>query len=189
MTVAERRHWLSITDDPDWRRNHIYDPNISTAETLAAITTPPFPTAPQYILEIGCGFGRLTSEMQQRFPKTEVTGLDINERILLEAIPGPFYICDDNLQYAQRQDAIYSVAVFQHLPAEEKRAYIDQAAKVLNPQGVLRVQFIEGARDNFCDHWESAGTMVDWCLNAGFATARVQHGLVHPQWSWLTATL
>ena len=60
MEDREREHWLSITDDPEWRRNHICDPNISLAETLAALE---FPYVPQTILEIGCGFGRLTTEM------------------------------------------------------------------------------------------------------------------------------
>jgi trans-aconitate 2-methyltransferase len=186
VTVAEREHWLSVTDDPDWRRNHIHDPDISTFDTLLAITSA-LPDHPARILEIGCGFGRLTAEIHYHYPFAVVTGLDVNQLILDDAIPGPTYVCADNLDGLDRQDAIYSVAVFQHLDDDEKRAYIEQAAGLLSSGGVLRVQFIEGDRDNFCDHWVTAEQMETWCRDAGFTTTAIQRGLAHPQWSWLTA--
>lgn len=186
VTVAEREHWLSITADPDWRRNHIHDPDISLFDTLRAITSP-FPARPDRILEIGCGYGRLTTELLYEYPAAVVTGLDINPAVLDEAIPGPQYVCGDNLDGLPAQDAIYSVAVFQHLPAGEKRAYIEQAHDLLNPGGVLRVQFIDGIRDNFCDHWTPIADMVTWGRAAGFETVTVETGLAHLQWSWMTA--
>jgi len=33
--TSEREHWLSITDDPEWKRNHISDPNIPLRTGLA----------------------------------------------------------------------------------------------------------------------------------------------------------
>lgn len=186
MAVTERDHWLSITDDPQWRRNHIADPNISVDETLAAITKA-FPVNPERILEIGCGYGRLTQRIAHWYPDALVTGVDINPDVLTHALPGAGYVCRDNLIGLPEQDAIYSVAVFQHLPDTEKRAYIEQAADILTPGGVLRVQFIEGERDNFCDHWTKPSVMREWFHSAGFTTVSdVERGLAHQQWSWIT---
>lgn len=182
--ITEREHWLSITDDPDWRRNHIADPNISLDDTIEAIVSA-FPTNPRSILEIGCGYGRLTDEIQKWFVDAVVTGMDINPDVLEAAIPGVMYV--DSLTGLPVQDAIYSVQVFQHLPDAEKRAYIRRSYELLNPGGVLRVQFIEGARDNFCDHWVASDEMADWCHETGFQRPIRIEQRVHEQWSWLTA--
>jgi trans-aconitate 2-methyltransferase len=183
--ITEREHWLSITDDPDWRRNHINDPGIPLDETLSAITTA-FPPDPQRILEIGCGYGRLTAKIATMYPDAQVTGTDINPAILprSDAIT---YLCTDTLAGLPPQDAIYSVAVFQHLTDMQKRDYIAQAAELLTPGGVLRVQFIAGARDNFCDHWIAEERMRQWFSGNGL-TVSVDHALAHSQWTWMTGT-
>jgi len=183
---SEREHWLSITDDPEWRRNHISDPNISEDETIQAIVSV-FPADPERILEIGCGYGRLTSKIADRFPDAMVTGTDINGAVLVEAIPGAAYAVRDNLTGLPVQDAIYSVAVFQHLPDAEKYAYIKQSAEILRPGGVLRVQFIQGQRRNFCDHWVTREQMAEWLFISGFTSCEFDDGLAHPQWTWVTA--
>lgn len=190
MTVdqtSERGLWLSITDDPDWKRNYIADPNISVDETVAAVVSK-FPANPQRILEIGCGYGRLTREIRARYPDAEVWGLDVNAAVLEEAgryDPRTTFACGDSIDKTGF-DAIYSVALFQHLPDSEKQAYIEQAYTALNPGGILRVQFIPGERDAFCEHWTPATTMRDWFRTAGFTRPSVQSGLVHPQWAWIT---
>lgn len=189
MTIAgnsERELWLSITDDPDWKRNYIADPNISLEETISAIISK-FPAKPRRILEIGCGYGRLTREMRAQYPTAEVWGLDVNAAVLEEAAtydPGTTFVCGDSIN-EQGFDAVYSVALFQHLPDSEKQAYIEQSYAALNPGGVLRVQFIPGERDAFCEHWTPAAPMRDWFRDAGFPRVSVQSGLVHPQWAWI----
>lgn len=179
MTVdqsSERALWLSITD-----------PGISLEETVAAIVSH-FPAAPKRILEIGCGYGRLTREIRARYPAAEVCGLDVNAAVLEEAErydPDTRFVCRDSIDDAGF-DAVYSVALFQHLPDSQKQAYIAQAYAALNPGGVLRVQFIPGERDAFCEHWTPASTVREWFRDAGFLRASVQSGLVHPQWAWIT---
>lgn len=187
--ITEREYWLSITDDSEWRRNSIADPNISLADTVDAVVSAfRKRPKPKRILEIGCGYGRLTREIRQRFPNADVFGFDINPAVLDVARdydPGTTFT--DDLEGIAEMDAVYAVAMFQHLPDTEKQAYVRQAFEALNPGGVLRVQFIEGDRDNFLDHWTTAAQMVAWAKDAGFTT-RVTAGVVHPQWSWLTAT-
>lgn len=190
--ITERQHWLSITDDPGWRRDFIADPNISLSATVDAIVAP-FPPSPKRIIEIGCGYGRLTREISARFPKAAVTGIDVNPDVLKEARaydPDTHFMRDDTLWSfgVDAADAIYTVAVFQHLTDFEKHAYITQAHDVLSVGGVLRVQFIEGDRNVYLDHWVSAEQMVLWAHDAGYTKTTVTRGLCHPQWSWLTCT-
>jgi len=184
--TTERDYWLSITDDPDWKRNSIWDPNISAEETLEAVTAP-FPARPKNILEIGCGYGRLTTQLQDKYPRAHVIGTDINPHVLAAAEPGPEYRCTDNLDDIPPQNSVCSVALFQHLPEPEKIGYINQAHTVLKPRGVFRVQFVEGDGDNFCAHLVQGKQMLQWCQEAGFKDASLDKGLAHPQWTWLTA--
>ena len=189
--TSEREHWLSITDDPEWRRNHIADPNIPLDETLAAITEA-FPTNPKRILEIGCGYGRLATQIAAQYPRAWVTGIDVNPDVLPKEEPGNriTYLCRDNLWNLPREshhpNAIYSVAVFQHLPEHEKRDYIFDAASILRPGGVLRIQFIDGDRDNFVDHWTPCEIMEIWMIQAGLGVSAIDVGLAHHQWTWIT---
>lgn len=181
--MNEREHWLSITDDPEWRRNHINDPNIPLKDTLEALT---FHNQPERIVEIGCGYGRLTTEIAAMYPFAHVTGIDINPKILPANTDRITYLCQDTLDGLDGQDAIYSVAVFQHLTAQQKRDYIFDAERTLNPGGILRIQFIEGDRDNPLDRWVHAEEMESWMSAAGLDVAMIDHGLAHPQWTWIT---
>lgn len=196
--MDERTHWLNITKDPEWKRNHIADPNISIDETLEAITSA-FPKQLKSILEIGCGYGRLTVEIKKRYPAAFVAGVDINPDVLAEAerysgykddpqypTKYPFYYLTSGSLPERITDAIYSVAVFQHLPDTEKRNYIHQSGLALRKGGVVRIQFIEGTRDNFLDHWTSVDKMTRWMKDAGLKVLPVERGLAHKQWTWMT---
>lgn len=184
MTGEERRHWEWVTAHPNWRQDHIADPTISTTATVDAAVDY-FPHSVERILEIGCGYGRLTCEVQKRFPEAEVHGLDVSGPVLAEAIDGPIYHRQDTLDGLPEMDAIYSVAVFQHLPSTDKLAYITQSHELLTTGGVLSVQFVHGAHDSHLDHRVSADQMMDWC--SMFECVVVERGRVHPDWSWLTA--
>lgn len=185
QVITEREHWLSITNDPHWKRNHITDPNISLDDTIDALVAA-FPAKPGSILEIGCGYGRLLSVMSDIYPDAALWGTDVNPAVLSE-VTAAETVCADTLADLPAMDVVYSVALFQHLPVYEKRRYINEAFDVLNPGGAFRVQFIEGVRDNFCDHWIPEDQMVGWFKAAGFDVT-VQTGLAHPQWTWITGT-
>jgi cyclopropane fatty-acyl-phospholipid synthase-like methyltransferase len=149
------------------------------------------------IVEIGCGFGRLTRVVAQRYPAATVSGIDVNPHVLEEAaaidaakgVRNTRYVCQDHLGgFTGGVDAIYSVTVFQHLTHEEQQAYIQQAGKLLRPGGALRLQFVQGDEDAFCSHQTPAPLMVEWLHQAGLQPGIVSTGNVHKQWSWITAT-
>lgn len=196
--LTENQYWLDVTKDADYKAKYFDDPSISTAETVDAIVKS-FPENPKSITEIGCGYGRLTVEVKKRYPDAFVSGTDINPEILkeAEAFSGwredkenttkyPFYYCRDNLLGIGLQDAIYAVTVFQHLPNEKKLEYIRQAARALKKGGVLRIQYIDGVRDNFVDHWVLGETMKLWFEECGLSEVQIEKGLVHEQWDWIT---
>ena len=181
--TTEREHWLSITDDPDWKRNHIHDPAIDISEELAVLIAY-FPKDPKRILEIGCGYGRLTEAVAEMHPEAKVMGFDINRKIM-PSHGKAVYVCGDGDQIPSFSfDVIYSVAVFQHLDSDQKQAYIEQAAAALNPGGVLVVQFVQGDHDGFCDHLVPWSRMWEWSEKAGLKT-EVGLGLVHVEWAWI----
>lgn len=183
MNQSEDDYWLSVTNDPDYTVKYFDDPTISTDETVKAIVSS-FPENPRTILEIGCGYGRLTSRVKLKYPNSHVVGFDINPEIIKRAIDGPVYWAGDT--FDGEWDAIYAVTVFQHLPDDKKRDYILKAGKALNPNGVLRIQFIEGERDNFVDHWVSIDKMIKWMKEAGLQVMITEKGLAHEQWVWMT---
>lgn len=189
--------WLNkAKEDEDYA-----DPNIPTDKTVEALVSA-FPEDPRMILEIGCGFGRLTREIKKLYPKAYVKGFDINEKVLDKAAllsgykrsSNPtsdrvplYYFNSGDLSGKSKDDVIYCVQVFQHLPANEKREYIRQVYGRLNPGGIFRFQYIEGDADTFLTHdarWED---IKKWLLDAGFQIFDVQKNLLVPRWTWVTA--
>ncbi len=100
-------------------------------------------------LEIGCGPGRLMRPLSKYFG--EIHGVDISDGMIararanLSGIPHAHthHAPNSNLEaFADASfDFIYSYAVFQHIPSREVvMGYLDEAARVLKPGGVIRVQ-------------------------------------------------
>lgn len=145
-----------------------------------------------FVLDLGCGPGRLLQPLAQAHPRTSFTGLDIrfydhsgiNERNL-----GWMVGDGRKLLFApETLNAVYSVALFQHLPHEATSSYISQASRCLKPGGQVRFQHVIGTEDSFLSHQiEDPGLLADWCMQAGLEVTAVDVGRIHEQWVWLTA--
>lgn len=155
------------------------------------------------ILDLGCGVGRLTNPVQARYPQARVIGVDINGNFIADAmlgrpLPGrPLYVCADieeisGIGYGQAgppaYHAAFSMAVFQHLDSGRKHACLDEVAKTLRPGGVLCFQYVEGTHSSRCMYDALIGDVQEWCAEAGLMVQRVQHDLLMPRWTWVTAT-
>ena len=189
--------WLNkAKEDEDYA-----DPNISTAKTVEALVEA-FPEDPRMILEIGCGFGRLTREIKKLYPKAYVKGYDINEKVLDKAASlsgykrssNPtsdrvplYYFNSGDLTSKHKEDVVYCVQVFQHLPTDEKREYLRQIYNCLNVGGIFRFQYVEGDADTFLSHDAKWDDMSRWLDDAGFEIASVDFNLIIPRWTWVTA--
>lgn len=189
--------WLNRATSEDYA-----DLNIPTEKQVEALVVA-FPKNPHGILEIGCGYGRLTREMKKLYPDAYVKGFDINEKVLDEAaklsgykrsshptsqrVPLYYFNSGDLTGFANGEDVIYSVQLFQHLPVDEKREYIHQIYGHLNKGGVFCFQYVEGTTDVFLQHDALWADVSQWLVDAGFEIAQVDHNLIQDRWTWVTA--
>ncbi len=112
------------------------------------------------VLEIGCGIGRLLKPLSRRVARA--IGVDVSEEMIRR---GREYCADrDNVELHRSDgaldflrdgelDFVYSHIVFQHLPRKSYvERYFREAARVLKPGGLLRVQ-VDGRSRQFFRRW------------------------------------
>ena len=142
------------------------------------------------VLEIGCGIGRLLKPLSNRVRRA--VGVDLSDKMIRR---GREYCADrTNVQLLRTDgtlegladgefDFAFSHIVFQHLP---RKAYVDrylrEAARVLKPGGILRVQVDGRARQFFrrvvADSWSgvvfSARELARQLERAGFRVTEMR---------------
>lgn len=136
------------------------------------------------VWEIGCGVGRLLVALAEKYPKVTFIGTDISQK-LLSKMPRRDNINSYTDLPHEPINFAYSMLVFQHIPSDEKRDYINAVAERLVPGGVFRFQYVTGDYDGFVDHNTSDYDVVNWCKNAGLEP-EITKG--ERTWSWCTAT-
>lgn len=166
----------------------------SVAASIAAIEQGPFGAflnthAGLEVLEIGCGIGRVLIPLAQRTPRNHFHGQDISIKMLQRAQAVPSFAdiswwLDD---IPSTLDAVYSMLVFQHLPGEKVAEYFTRIGKALRPSGLFRFQFVEGDYHVDHDHRHSLDDVVAWLHAAGMKAVNFDEGLVHDDWTWVTA--
>lgn len=159
------------------------------------------------ICDLGCGTGRLTNPIQARYPSAHVIGIDVNGNFLADAMRArpwdgflPAYVradvedlgiitmCDDGWPDGQlTYDVVFSMAMFQHLNNVRKRSCIEAVGRAIRPGGVFVFQFVEGARSSIRMNDALTPNVTDWCDAAGLEVRRVQHDVIRPRWTWITA--
>lgn len=195
MSVKEEKeYWDNAAQDPDVNKKYICD--IDLEKCLTAITSD---LKTGKILEIGCGVGRLTSWLatSSKFGGSYIHGIDISEkmvRLAKENTPWKTYTTYSvndgrTIPYSDGFfDSVYSMLVFQHIPNDAKENYIKEAARVLSQGGVLRIQFVKNCEDGPVSYSATADQIATMCEYAGFTIDKIEDGLLHPQWVWITAT-
>ena len=106
------------------------------------------PVAGEWILDIGCGTGRLTAEILARAPAVRVTGVDRSRAMLSEATRrfGTFPVLQADavrLPFTSCFDAVFSTATFHWVP--DHAALFAEIHRVLAPGGRLVAQAGGGA--------------------------------------------
>jgi SAM-dependent methyltransferase len=105
-------------------------------------------------LDFGCGIGRLTQALAERFER--VHGIDISAAMVEQASaknrfgPRVAYHTNTSDQLPMLADGsidfIFSRLVLQHIPRAAARSYMAEFSRVLAPGGVAMFQLMTGAR-------------------------------------------
>ncbi|WP_336788488.1 class I SAM-dependent methyltransferase [Paenibacillus sp. MMO-177] len=103
----------------------------------------------QRILDLGCGTGTLTILLKQTYPKAEVTGIDIDPKVLQIAERKAENMGMDitfnqgiafELPYSNNSfDLIVTSLMFHHLTLENKLRTLHEIFRVLKPQGEIHI--------------------------------------------------
>jgi len=96
------------------------------------------------ILDVGCGSGMSTYCLKEKFPKAEITGVDLSESMLnkaCELVSDVNWIqrdCRKSLDDLGKFDIVFSNAFLQWIDKQEE--FIKNTRKLLNKNGVFAIQ-------------------------------------------------
>jgi 2-polyprenyl-3-methyl-5-hydroxy-6-metoxy-1,4-benzoquinol methylase len=96
------------------------------------------------LIDIGCGDGRMTTEISNNYPNKTVAGVDLSERAVRLAramSPQCVFHCRNiaTQQMSQRFDLALLIEVLEHIPPVQERSFMRAVANLLNPGGILLV--------------------------------------------------
>lgn len=102
-------------------------------------------TSASSIVDVGCGDGRLVREIMLSFPERKIVGIDYSSRAIALAnamnqdIKGiEFHSLDiTKAEHEQRYDLAILMEVFEHIPPEEARLFLEGVRSLLTPGGTL----------------------------------------------------
>lgn len=142
-----------------------------------------------WVLDLGCGVGRLAVPIAQQHPRLRVMGVDISPGMVkwanaVQQERVRVYRCDGRTIPVPDPPAPYYVAawavdLFDHLDLDVVRGYLESVRAVLQVDAALRFQFSLDA------HTEAA--IAQACDDAHLAVTAVDRGLVRDNWLWVTA--
>lgn len=94
------------------------------------------------IVDIGCGDGRMTREIQRALPSTKVIGIDYSDRAIQLARgmnPNIEFQCRNivNKDVNECYDAAILMEVFEHIPLSEAVGFARAVGRLLSPKGRL----------------------------------------------------
>ena len=108
------------------------------APTRALLADLP-PMQPRYVLDMGCGPGHTAMLLQDRFPHSEVTGLDASPEMVAEArqrVPSAWFtVADVTEPLRLPADVVYARLLLGHLP--DPGAALARWAAAIRPPGLI----------------------------------------------------
>jgi trans-aconitate 2-methyltransferase len=120
---------------------------------------------PRLVVDLGCGPGNSTELLIERFPQSEIIGLDSSPDMLRKArerLPQRDFVEADiaSWQPGPDTDLIFSNAVLQWLP--DNRSVMRRLLEALQPGGVLAVQMPDNTREPALRFQREVGESGPW---------------------------
>jgi len=101
------------------------------------------------ILDFGCGSGAASMVLSRMFPKSEIVGIELEERLINAARLRKTYYKAENIQFIQTLngkalpenlgtfDCVILSAVYEHLLPSDRKVVLKQIWSLLKPEGIL----------------------------------------------------
>lgn len=137
---------------------------------------------PKYVLDLGCGIGRVLLPLARAHPWIQFYGVDISQKMLDLAdedsrqFQNIRWMLGDGraLPALPKLDAAYSLLMFQHIPRDAAASYINQIAERLNIEGRLFFQTLEGTGGGFLWNEVTEEFVHTSCGNAGLRVVSIE---------------
>lgn len=197
--AQEAEFWNGCASDPDLSRKWLCGEPELTQATVELIRSY-LPDDAAYVVDLGCGDGRLARQLPQFIGFPIVIGVDVSHKIRMAAdaendrnhvrsvvvldCPGrslPAHLHD--------LDGAYSVAMFQHLPPDAVSSYYESVARALKPGGVFVAQFVQGDKHEDFDHKYDWDTLTELVMGEGTGWYSLEFfsGAIQDEWLWVIA--
>lgn len=134
----------------------------------------------QFVLDIGCGPGRILKPLRSLDRMTHFIGLDISPN-MVAGCPG--VIIGNGHTIPIKVDAAYSVNLFQHLEVWDQATYLAEVKRCV--AGPFRFQFVTSGEEGPFSHPVSVKGMRELVTGAGLEITAIQ-SLVQWEWAWMT---
>jgi SAM-dependent methyltransferase len=154
--------------------------DVYTSDTAALLDALRIPIE-GYVLDVGCGPGRLLKPLRAAHPTAHIIGLDVSPNMVGDC---PGVIIGDGETIPVTVDAAYSVNMFQHIDGGYQLGYLYEAA--VKVRGLFRFQFVTRGERGPHSHPITVELMREMVAEADMRVVAVDDGLVHPDWCWMT---
>jgi cyclopropane fatty-acyl-phospholipid synthase-like methyltransferase len=148
-----------------------------------------------WIIELGCGVGRLTRPLADRYPQAHIVGVDSSSVMISTAsieAPEVHWVLNNGRDLSDIQErkfhSGYSMTMFQHIPPEAQQGYLAELHRVIQPGGTFRLQFVFEGEEGPMSYPTAVKDMLGWCDQTGWRETKLDLGLLKPEWAWLTLT-
>lgn len=164
-------------------------------QCITSLLTPKFNIYPdKRVLDLGCGAGRLTIPLAQRYSRSQFVGLDVSPRMLLAAYQTTS-VSNVEWELGNGQDIpahldfdmVFSVTTLQHVSDLLMRGYLIQVFNDLPHRGQFRFQFVKGSgQQGPYAYKRSEVTVARWCDEIGFEFQELNTDPHFDEWVWMT---
>ncbi len=121
------------------------------------------------VMDWGCGHGRVARHFIREWPRATIIGMDVDAENIQWAAdnlaPG-FFIHSPLMPRCDLPDkcldALFSISVMTHLPAEVQKAWLEELGRLMRPGGIALVSFGGPAAVAWSSIWNGPAYVAKW---------------------------